>query len=72
MKKVVFTLAFVAMSIMTMAQQWVGINGNTPAAPQVKLISSSEAKVVVDFSLSGFNMTRVSTPNGIQQVISVP
>ena len=72
MKKVVFTLALVAMSIMTMAQQWVGINGNTPAAPQVKLISSSEAKVVVDFSLSGFTMTRVSTPNGIQQVISVP
>ena len=72
MKKVVFTLAFVAMSIMTMAQQWVGINGNTPAEPQVKLISNSEAKVLVDFSLSGFTMTRVSTPNGIQQVISVP
>ena len=72
MKKVVFTLALVAMSIMTMAQQWVGINGNTPAAPQVKLISSSEAKVIVDFSLSGFSMTRVSTPNGLQQVISVP
>ena len=72
MKKVVFTLAFVAMSIMTMAQQWVGINGNTPAAPQVKLVSSSEQQVVVDFSLSGFTMTKVSTPNGIQQVISVP
>ena len=72
MKKVVFTLALVAMSIMTMAQQWVGINGNTPAAPQVKLISSSEARVIVDFSLSGFSMTRVSTPNGLQQVISVP
>ena len=72
MKKVAFTLAFLAMSIMTMAQQWVGINGSTPAEPQVKLISSSEAKVLVDFSLSGFTMTRVSTPNGIQQVISVP
>ena len=72
MKRVVFTLALVAMSIMTMAQQWVGINGNTPAAPQVKLISSSEAQVVVDFSLSGFTMTKVSTPNGIQQIISVP
>jgi hypothetical protein len=72
MKKVFFSLVFVAMSIMTMAQQWVGINGNTPAAPQVKLVSSSEQQVVVDFSLSGFTMTRVSTPNGIQQVISVP
>ena len=72
MKKVVFTLALVAMSLMTMAQKWVGIDGNTPAAPQVKLVSSSEQQVVVDFSLSGFNMTKVSTPNGIQQVISVP
>ena len=72
MKKVVFTLALVAMSLMTMAQKWVGIDGNTPAAPQVKLVSSSESRVVVDFSLSGFNMTKVSTPNGIQQVISVP
>ena len=72
MKKVLFSLVFLAMSMMTMAQQWVGINGNTPAAPQVKLISSSEQQVVVDFSLSGFTMTRVSTPNGIQQVISVP
>ena len=72
MKKVVLSLALLAMSFMTMAQQWVGINGNTPAAPQVKLVSSSEQQVVVDFSLSGFTMTRVSTPNGIQQVISVP
>ena len=72
MKKVLFSLVFLAMSMMTMAQQWVGISGNTPAAPQVKLVSSSEQQVVVDFSLSGFTMTRVSTPNGIQQIISVP
>lgn len=72
MKKVLFSLMFLATSMMTMAQQWVGINGNTPAAPQVKLVSSSEQQVVVDFSLSGFTMTRVSTPNGIQQIISVP
>ena len=72
MKKLVFTLAFVVISLMTMAQQWVGINGNMPAAPQVKLVSSSESQVVVDFSLSGFTMTRVETPNGTQQVISVP
>ena len=72
MKKLVFTLAFVVISLMTMAQQWVGINGNMPAAPQVKLVSSSESQVVIDFSLSGFTMTRVETPNGTQQVISVP
>ena len=72
MKKTVFTLAFVAISIMTMAQQWVGIDSSMPTAPQVKLVSSSESQVVVDFSLSGFTMTRVETPNGTQQVVSVP
>ena len=72
MKKVIFTLALVAISIMTMAQQWVGINSSMPTAPQVKLVSSSETQVVVDFSLSGFTMKRVETPNGTQQVVSVP
>ena len=36
------------------------------------MVSSSEQQVVVDFSLGGFYMTRVSTPNGIQQIVSVP
>jgi hypothetical protein len=36
------------------------------------LVSSSEQQVVVDFTLGGFNLTRVSTPNGIEQVVSVP
>ncbi len=36
------------------------------------MVSSSEQQVVVDFSLGGFYLTRVSTPNGIQQIVSVP
>ena len=63
---------FVAMSAMAFAQQWTGISKSAPAGPEVKLISSSEQQVVVDFSLGGFYLTRVSTPNGIQQVVSVP
>jgi len=57
---------------MAFAQQWTGIGSNTPVGPEVKLISSSEQQVVVDFSLGGFNLTRVSTPNGDQQIVSVP
>ena len=72
MKKSIFIIAFVAMSIMAVAQQWTGIGSNTPTGPQVNLISSSEQQVVVDFTLAGFNLTRVSTPNGIQQIVSVP
>ena len=72
MKKSLFTLLLVALSAMAFAQQWTGIGSNTPVGPEVKLISSSEQQVVVDFSLSGFSLTQVSTPNGTQQVVSVP
>ena len=72
MKKVLFSLVFVALSAMTFAQQWTGISQTTPVGPEVKLVSSSEQQVVIDFSLGGFYLTRVSTPNGIQQVVSVP
>ena len=72
MKKTVLSLVFVALSAMAFAQQWTGISKSRPAGPEVKLISSSESKVVIDFSLGGFYMTEVSTPNGMQTVVSVP
>ena len=72
MKKVLFSLVFVALSAMTFAQQWTGISKSSPTSPQVTLISSSEKQVFVDFSLGGFNLTEVSTPNGPQQIVSVP
>ena len=72
MKKALFSLLFVALSAMTFAQRWTSISSNAPAGPKVKLVSSSEQQVVVDFSLDGFYLTRVSTPNGTQQIVSVP
>ena len=76
MKKVLFSLLFVALSTMTFAQQWTSISkssANTePTGPEVTLISSSEKQVVVDFSLGGFYLTSVNTPNGTQQIVSVP
>ena len=72
MKKLFLSLMLVAMSAMAFAQQWKSISKSSPAGPEVKLISSSEKEVVVDFTLGGFYMTRVSTPNGEQNVISVP
>ena len=72
MKKVLFSLAFVALSLMAFAQQWTSFGKSTPSKPEVKLISSTERQIVVDFSLGGFYLTKVNTPNGIQQVVSVP
>ena len=72
MKKVFLSLVFVAVSAMAFAQQWTSIGKSNPAGPEVKLVSSSEKQVVVDFTLGGFYMTKVSTPNGDQFVVSVP
>lgn len=72
MKKTLLTLMFAALSFVTFGQRWTAIGSDTPARPQVELISSSEEQIVVNFSLSGFYTNRVETPNGIQNVISVP
>ena len=72
MKKLFLSLMLVAVSAMTFAQQWNSLGKSTPAGPEVKLVSSSEQQVVVDFTLGGFYLTRVSTPNGDQNVVSVP
>ena len=72
MKKLFLSLVLVAMSAMAIGQQWTGISKSNPAGPEVKLISSSEKEVVVDFTLGGFYLTRVSTPNGVQNIVSVP
>ena len=66
MKKVLFSLVFVAMSAMAFAQQWTSFGKSTPSKPEVKLVSSSERQIIVDFSLGGFYLTKVNTPNGIQ------
>ncbi len=63
---------FAALSFVTFGQRWTAMGSDTPARPQVELISSSEEQIVVSFSLEGFYTNRVETPNGIQNIISVP
>ena len=72
MKKVLFSLLFVALSVMTFGQQWNSLGKASPAGPEVSLVSSNEQQIVVDFTLGGFYLTRVSTPYGTQQIVSVP
>ncbi len=72
MKKALLTLMFAVLSFVTFGQRWTAMGSDTPARPQVELISSSEEQIVVSFSLEGFYTNRVETPNGIQNIISVP
>ena len=72
MKKLMLSLLFVALSAMTFAQQWTSISKSNPSSPEVTLVSSSEKEVVVAFTLGGFELMEVSTPEGIQNIVSVP
>ena len=72
MKKLLLSLVLVALSTMAFAQHWTSLGKSEPTGPSVTLVSSSEKQVVVDFTLGGFELTRVSTPNGVQHIVSVP
>ena len=47
-------------------------SGFAQKAPQTKLISSSENRIVVNFQLNGFTTNRVMTPQGEQFIVNVP
>lgn len=61
---------FLMASTFGYAQEWVGVNKNTPVRIQETLISSSEEEIVVDVKVAGFYQETVKTPNGSQYVIS--
>ena len=72
MRKQLFTLLLVMLSLVTFGQQWVAINGNAPSKYQVELVASSDRNVTVDLQLSGFYTNEVTTPQGQAYVISAP
>lgn len=47
-------------------------SGFAQKAPQTKLISSTENRIVVNFQLNGFTTNRVMTPQGEQFIVNVP
>ncbi len=69
-KSLLLTAILMLFSFMGIAQEWHGITKDSPAAPVVTLVSSSENEVVVNFELGGFYTTNVKTPNGTQVTVS--
>ena len=47
-------------------------SGFAQKAPQTKLVSSSESRIVVNFHLNGFSTSKVQTPQGDQFIVSAP
>ena len=72
MKKGLLFLIICLASIDLLAQEWVGCPQQFPVAPKVKLISDSEQKTELCFTLGGFFKEEVNTPKGLQYIIKVP
>ena len=72
MKKQLFTLLLVMLSVVTFGQQWVAIDGGTPSTVKTTLVSSSESRITVNVQLPGFYAFEVTTPRGEANIISVP
>ena len=47
-------------------------SGFAQKAPQTKLVTSTEDRIVVNFQLNGFSTARVATPQGDQFIVNVP
>ena len=72
MKKSLFTLLLVMLTVVTFGQQWVALKSNTPSTIQTNLVSSSESQTTVNLQVPGFFTQTVTTPRGEANIISVP
>ena len=72
MKKGLLFLIICMVAIDLFAQEWVGCLQQNPTAPKVKLISDTEQKTELCFTLGGFFKEEVKTPKGLQYIIQVP
>ena len=69
MKKGLFLIVLMAISVMTFAQnqnapEWNNILSNQPETFRTQLVSSSERSVKVNVQVPGFYTSNVTTPRG--------
>lgn len=70
-KKFIFLLFILLVSIPGFSTRWIPINSPTPEAAKISLISSDIEHSRVHFTLSGFNLREVITPNGPSSIIEI-
>ena len=72
MKKLSTFICFILLVVQVSAQRWIPLKGQHPQAPKVELLASSEHGSTIQFTLEGFGQETVSTPQGPQQIVTVP
>lgn len=64
MRKFLVLFVLVAWSMTGFAVNWVDISSSLPVPAETKLVSSTIDKSTIQFSVKGFNLREVQTPNG--------
>lgn len=72
MKRQFLLIVFFMSFMLTFGQNWTKITSDSPKDIQYQLLSSSEDRIVLEFSIPGFYKQNVETPMGKQAIISVP
>ena len=72
MKQLFLSLVIVLASLSLFAQEWVACPQPLPSAPQVIVVSDTEQSVELCVSFGGFFKEAVSTPQGVQYLITAP
>ena len=60
--KNLFTILFI--SSFALATSWNSLDSDVPAAYNKEIIKSSDSEIIVKFTLEGYSLTPVQTPNG--------
>ncbi len=71
MKKLYFSLFILLAVTPGFSSQWIGINSSNPVAAKIFLVSSDQLQSRVHFTLDGFNLHEVMTPNGTAYTIDI-
>ena len=72
MKAKTLTILLALLSLVSFGQQWTGISQNTPDGIQTTLLSSSESNITVSIQVPGFYTSKVTTPRGEADIVSIP
>ena len=71
-KKSLFLLSLLLSFVFVSGQRWVPIKSDSPQAARIELISSDIETTTISIKVDGYEMTPVSTPNGIEYIIGLP
>jgi PKD repeat protein len=71
MRKTFISLVLLACCFTAISGNWIEITSSVPAPARIKMVSSTIDRSVVHFTLEGFSLREVQTPNGAACIVEV-